>query len=113
MSNLLGQWWEGACFDICFQSIDDCFEDAGLEPQAGIEAGGSNAVLEYTRRGLGVGILSGLVPQVRADPALHALPVTGLFGELGYGFVLRSGRYRTAAVRAFLAQAGVSTDRLA
>ncbi len=92
--------------------IDRRFEAAGLHPRVAIEACGANALLAYARRGLGVGLVSGLVPEARDDDTLRTIPATDLFGALGYGFVLRTGRYRTAATRAFLEEAGVPLDSL-
>jgi LysR family cyn operon transcriptional activator len=89
--------------------IDRIFAGHGLQPEVAVEAGGSHAILEYVKRGLGVGIVSGLVLEGRDDPGLRAIPVTVLFGALGYGFVLRAGRYHSRAVRAFLEVAEAAT----
>ncbi len=91
--------------------IDRHFARQDLQPEVSIEAGGSNAILEYVQRGMGVGIISGLVLDGDQDPRVHKIPVTDLFGHLGYGFVLRSGRYLPASIRAFLAVAGVGAER--
>jgi LysR family cys regulon transcriptional activator len=92
--------------------IDLVFASHGIQPDVTVEAGGSLALVEYVKRGLGVGIISGLVLDDDHDPDLYAIPVTDLFGALGYGFVMRSGRYQPAAVRALLEVAGVSAERL-
>ena len=92
--------------------IDLVFASNGIQPDVTVEAGGSQALVEYVKRGLGVGIVSGLVLVQDHDPAVHAIPVTELFGKLGYGFVLRPGRYHPAAVRALLEVAGVAAERL-
>ncbi len=92
--------------------IDQVFASHGVEPDVTVEAGGSQAMVEYVKRGLGVGIVSGLVLKTGRDPDLHTFPITGLFGELGYGFVVRAGRYLPRAVRAFLETAGVAVERL-
>ncbi len=46
------------------------------------------------------------------DVALHTIPVTDLFGKLGYGFVMRPGRYLPASIRAFLEVAGIASADL-
>ena len=89
--------------------IDQVLARHGIEPDVTVEAGGSHALLEYVRRGLGVAIVSGLVLDRAGDPTVHAMPVSHLFGTLGYGFVLRSGRHLRLAVRAFLEVAGIPT----
>ena len=90
--------------------IDRHFARQALHPEVSIEAGGANAILEYVQRGMGVGIISGLVLDEYQVPGMHKIPVTDLFGRLGYGFVLRSGRYLPAAIRAFLAIAGAGGE---
>jgi DNA-binding transcriptional LysR family regulator len=92
--------------------IDAIFARHDLRPDVTVEAGGSHALVEYVKRGLGVGIVSGLVLEGTPDPAMHAIPVSDLFGMLGYGFVLRSGRYHPHAIRAFLEVAGVAPQRM-
>lgn len=92
--------------------IDQIFASHGVVPDVTVEAGGSQALVEYVKRGLGVGIVSGLVLDDGRDPDLHTIPITDLFGELGYGFVARAGRYLPRAVRAFLETAGVDPRRL-
>jgi LysR family cys regulon transcriptional activator len=90
--------------------IDRIFARHGVEINVTVEASGSHTLVEFVKRGLGVGIVSGLVLHNNHDPALHTIPVTELFGTLGYGFVLRSGRYHSVAVRAFLQSAGIPRD---
>ena len=92
--------------------IDLVFARHGIQPDVTVEAGGSHALVEYVKRGLGVGIISDLALGGGRNPALHAIPLTGLFGRLGYGFVLRPGRYLPVAVRAFLEVAGIAPERL-
>jgi LysR family cys regulon transcriptional activator len=92
--------------------IDTVFSRHDIEPDVVLEAGGWRALIEYVKRGLGVGIVSGLVLAESRDPDLCLFPVSRLFGRLGYGFVMRTGHYLSSAVRAFLDVAGVSADRL-
>ena len=94
------------------EGIDRVFERANLKPEVPISVGGSQALIEFVKIGLGVGIVSGLVAGPGRDPDLHVLPVTDLFGKLGYGFVLPKGRYLTAAAAALLQSAGIAPDRL-
>jgi DNA-binding transcriptional LysR family regulator len=92
--------------------IDRVFARRDIRPEVTVEAAGSHALVEYARRGLGVGVISGLVMEGGRDPALHTIPVTDLFGRLGYGFVLRPRHHLPAAARALLEVAGVAPERL-
>jgi len=92
--------------------IDRVFARQGMQPDVTVEASGSHALVEYVKRGLGVGIISGLVLGGDRDPEVHTIPVSEMFGTLGYGFVLRPGRYLPAAVTAFLGVAGIPPGRL-
>ena len=92
--------------------VNYVFARHGLQPEVPVEAGGSNALTEYVKIGLGVGIISGLVVGKARDVAVHTIPVTDLFGKLGYGFVMRPGRYLPAAIRAFLKVAGIPPEAL-
>jgi DNA-binding transcriptional LysR family regulator len=87
--------------------IDDKFTSHGLRPEVPIEVGGFLTLREYVRVGLGVSIVSGLVISDHLDDVIHALPVTSIFGKLGYGIVLRKGRYISSAQRAFMRAAGI------
>lgn len=88
--------------------LDQVFSLNNLQPTVPIAVGGSQALLEFVKIGLGVGIVSGLVIDTARTLGLHAIDVTDLFGQLGYGFVLPRGRYVTAATRAFLESAGAA-----
>ncbi|MEN8007874.1 MAG: LysR substrate-binding domain-containing protein, partial [Candidatus Krumholzibacteriota bacterium] len=94
------------------QRLDRVFDQESLQPQVPISVGGSQALLEFVKIGLGVGIVSGLVAGPERDPDLHVIPVSELFGRLGYGFVLPRGRYLSAAAAALLQSAGIASDRL-
>jgi LysR family cys regulon transcriptional activator len=92
--------------------IDRVFARHDLQPEVPISVGGSQALLEFVKIGLGVGIVSGLVAGQKRNPGLATIPVTALFGKLGYGFVFPRGRFLSAAVRAFMESAGVASDRI-
>jgi len=94
------------------ERLDQTFARENLRPEVPISVGGSQALLEFVKIGLGVGIVSGLVAGPGRDPDLHVIPVSDLFGQLGYGFVLPRGRYLTAAAGALLQSAGITPDRL-
>lgn len=93
--------------------LDQIFNRSALRPEVAVSVGGSQALLEFVKIGLGVGLVSTLVAAPGRDPALHVLPVSDLLGKLGYGFVLPRGRYVSLTVRAFLASAGIVTERTA
>jgi DNA-binding transcriptional LysR family regulator len=92
--------------------IDEVFGAHGLHPDISIEVAGFLAVREYVRIGLGISIVSGLMFSGQQADVIHAIPVTELFGKIGYGIVLRKGRYLSSAVREFMRSAGVTEDRL-
>jgi DNA-binding transcriptional LysR family regulator len=94
------------------ERLDRAFAREDLRPEVPISVGGSQALLEFVKIGLGVGIVSGLVAGPGRDPDLNLIPVSDLFGQLGYGFVLPSGRYLTASARALMKSAGITPDRL-
>lgn len=87
--------------------IDQVFARHGLHPEVPIEVGGFLTLREFVRVGLGVSIVSGLVIDDRRADVIHAVPVTDLFGKLGYGLVLRKGRYVSSAIGAFMRAARV------
>lgn len=91
--------------------LDQVFENGDLRPEVAVAVGGSQALLEFVKIGLGVGLVSSLVAAPGRDPGLHVIPVSELFGRLGYGFVLPRGRYVPLTVQAFLASAGVAAER--
>jgi len=93
------------------ERLDHVFDSHDLRPEVPISVGGSQALLEFVKIGLGVGIVSGLVAGPGRDPDLNAIPVSHLFGKLGYGFVLPHRRYLTASARALLLSAGITSDR--
>ncbi|MEN8008661.1 MAG: LysR family transcriptional regulator, partial [Candidatus Krumholzibacteriota bacterium] len=62
------------------QRLDRVFDQESLQPQVPISVGGSQALLEFVKIGLGVGIVSGLVAGPERDPDLHVIPVSELFG---------------------------------
>jgi DNA-binding transcriptional LysR family regulator len=92
--------------------LDQVFARHELKPEVPISVGGSQALLEFVKIGLGVGIVSGLVAGREDDPELNVIPVSHLFGNLGYGFVLPRGRYLSAAAQAFLESAGIAREFL-
>lgn len=92
--------------------IDTIFAEHGLDPDVFIEVGGFQALKEYVRIGLGASIISGLMIADGSPDTIHAIPVTHLFGTLGYGLVLRRGRYVGAALREFMVSAGVAPERI-
>jgi DNA-binding transcriptional LysR family regulator len=92
--------------------IDQVFARHGLQPDVRIEVGGPVALKEYVRTGLGITILSGLIFSQDHSDVIHTIPVSDLFGELGYGLVLRKGRYVSTAVREFMRAAGVAQDKI-
>jgi LysR family cys regulon transcriptional activator len=92
--------------------IDDVFAAHGLSPDESIEVGGFLALKEYVRIGLGISISSGLMISEHEPDVIHTIDVTNLFGKLGYGIVLRKGRYVSSAVREFMHAAGVSHDQI-
>jgi len=92
--------------------IDRVFTQHALYPEVAIEVGGFLALKEYVRIGLGVSIISGLMISADGPDVIHAIPVTHLFGKLGYGLILRKGRYVNAAVREFMVAAGVEPARI-
>ncbi len=93
--------------------IDEVFTRHGLHPDVAIEVGGSSALREYVRIGLGVSIISGLVVGgSRDEQGIHAIPVTDIFGRLGYGVVLRRGRYVSSAIQEFMRSAGIPEDQV-
>jgi DNA-binding transcriptional LysR family regulator len=94
------------------EHIDEVFARHGLQPDVPIEVGGPIVLKEYVRIGLGVTIISGLMVSQRREDVIHALPVTDLFGKLGYGIILRKGRYISSAVREFMRAAGVHEDQI-
>ena len=94
------------------ERLDRLFDRHDLQPEVHISVGGSAALLEFVKIGLGVGIVSGLVAGPGRDPDLHVIPVSDLFGRLGYGFVLPHRRYLSAAAGALLQSAGITPDRL-
>lgn len=91
--------------------LEQIFHRHDLRPDVAVSVGGSQALLEFVKIGLGVGLVSSLVAAPGRDPDLHVLPVSDLFGKLGYGFVLPRGRYVSVTLQAFLASAGVSSER--
>ena len=90
--------------------LDQVFAMSHLKPEVPIAVGGSQALLEFVKIGLGVGIVSGLVTSSAQAQDLHTIDATDLFGRLGYGFVLPRGRYLTAATRAFLEAAKIKAS---
>jgi LysR family cys regulon transcriptional activator len=92
--------------------IDEVFAQHGLAPDVAIEVGGFLALQEYVRIGLGLSIISGLMIAGHRPDVIHALPATDLFGRVGYGVVLRKGRYISSAVREFIRAAGVPDARI-
>lgn len=92
--------------------LDQVFARHDLKPEIPISVGGSQALLEFVKIGLGVGIVSGLVAGREHDPDLNVMPVSDLFGNLGYGFVLPRGRFLTSAAQAFLESAGIAPEFL-
>jgi LysR family cys regulon transcriptional activator len=92
--------------------LEQVFAQHDLKPEVPISVGGSQALLEFVKIGLGVGIVSGLVAGRREDPELDVVPVSHLFGNLGYGFVLPRGRFISSAAQAFLESAGIAPEFL-
>jgi LysR family cys regulon transcriptional activator len=92
--------------------IDSIFSKHGLSPDVNIEVGGFQALREYVRIGLGIAILSGLMIEESDPEVIYAIPVTDIFGKLGYGIVLRKGRYVSSAVREFMVAAGVPAQQI-
>jgi LysR family cys regulon transcriptional activator len=92
--------------------LDQVFARHDLKTEVPISVGGSQALLEFVKIGLGVGIVSGLVTGREQDPELNVFPVSGLFGNLGYGFVLPRGRFLSSAAQAFLESAGIAQEFL-
>lgn len=92
--------------------LDQVFTRNDLKPEVPISVGGSQALLEFVKIGLGVGIVSGLVTGREQDPDLNVIPVSHLFGNLGYGFVLPRGRFLSSAAQAFLESAGIAPEFL-
>jgi len=92
--------------------IDEIFAKHGLNPEVPIEVAGFLALREYVRIGLGIAIASGLMIADRTEDVIHALPVTDIFGQLGYGVVLRKGRYVSAALNAFMHATGVPKEKI-
>jgi len=92
--------------------LEETFHRHGLRPDVSVSVGGSQALLEFVRIGLGVGLVSSLVAAPGRDPGLHVIPVSDLFGKLGYGFVLPRGRYVSITVQTFLASAGITGELL-
>jgi DNA-binding transcriptional LysR family regulator len=90
--------------------IDRVFARHGLNPEVTIEVGGATALREYVRIGLGISITSGLVLSESKCEDVHCIPVTEIFGRLGYGIVLRKGRHVPAAVREFMRCSGVAEE---
>jgi DNA-binding transcriptional LysR family regulator len=90
--------------------IDRVFARHGLSPEVTIEVGGSTALREYVRIGLGISITSGLVLSESSCEGVHCISVTEVFGRLGYGIVLRKGRHVPAAVREFMRCSGVADE---
>jgi DNA-binding transcriptional LysR family regulator len=92
--------------------IDEVFASHHLTPDVRIEIGGFHALKEYVRIGLGVSIISGLVIEEERADTIHSIPVTEIFGRLGYGIVLRKGRYVSAAIREIMRAAGVPAGEI-
>jgi DNA-binding transcriptional LysR family regulator len=92
--------------------IDKVFAKHGLSPDVTIEVGGFLALREYVRIGLGISIISGLMITEKEPDVIHAIPVTDILGRLGYGIVLRKGRYLSTAVREFMRSAGVEPEKI-
>jgi len=92
--------------------LDQVFDRNDLKPEVPISVGGSQALLEFVKIGLGVGIVSGLVAGREHDSDLAVIPVSHLFGNLGYGFVLPRGRFLSSAAQAFLESAGIAPEFL-
>jgi len=92
--------------------LDQVFARHDLKPEVPISVGGSQALLEFVKIGLGVGIVSGLVAGREQDHELIVTPVSHLFGNLGYGFVLPRGRFLSSAAQAFLESAGIAPEFL-
>jgi DNA-binding transcriptional LysR family regulator len=92
--------------------IDKVFARHGLEPDVTMEVGGPVVLKEYVRIGLGITIISGLMISQSQDDVIQAMPATDIFGKLGYGVILRRGRYVSTAVREFMRAAGVADERI-
>ena len=64
-------------------------------------------IKEYVKLGLGITIISGLSLSAKHAQPMHMIPVTKYFGKLGYGVVIRKGKFLTLAAREFLKILGV------
>ncbi len=93
-------------------NIDAVFARHGLHPDVTMEVGGFLALKEYVRIGLGVSISSGLMISKGKADVINTTPVTNIFGRLGYGLVLRRGRFLSSAVQEFMQVAGVAEGRI-
>jgi DNA-binding transcriptional LysR family regulator len=87
--------------------IESVFRDNNLSYNLEIETGGAMVIQEYVKIGQGISIVSGLVTEVTDDPSLSYIPVTDLFGKLGYGLVLKKRKYLSLPVRKFLQELGL------
>jgi len=89
------------------QKIESVFAREGLQLDVAIETGGAEVIKEYVSAGLGVSFISGLAFEQEEQSRIHRIPVTEYFGDLGYGVVIRKGKYLSPILREFLGVIGL------
>ena len=83
--------------------IERAFEERGLPLNVALEAGGWEIIKRYVGLGLGIGVVPEFCIQ-KSDGHLSVRPVRHLFGEDGYGLVLKKRRPLAAAARILCAE---------
>jgi DNA-binding transcriptional LysR family regulator len=84
-------------------AIDRAFAGAGLSPEIALAALDSDVIKTYVRMGLGVGIVSGVAIDKKADSDFQVQDVGHLFGKHVTKLALKTTRVPKAYVNAFVA----------
>lgn len=84
------------------RQYDNTFAEAGLYPNVIIEAADSDVIKEFTRRGLGIGIISSIAYDPLLDSGLVVRKLPEQFGSMRTMVVHRRERILNDAIRLFI-----------
>lgn len=84
------------------RAFDEAFVAAGLYPNVVVEAADSDVIKEFTRRGHGVGVISEIAYDAKADSDLGARCLTGTFKPMVARVFHRADRMLTPARESFI-----------